>query len=175
MSQILIQNSMLSASEFALSIALTVFIIITVILALLLIFLAASKNFRTVFFREKQKRKSGKKKNQSAALSEPSAQDIDTMPAEQVVKSRKAATKRTETQPEYLSAIPTVPLGGMPAPEQPRARSRANRRAQTEDTLEALENGSTYTMRSITITRAHAPKSSQAKEQPSTPRNDKKR
>lgn len=183
MSNILIQNNMLCASEFALAIALTVFVIITVILTLLLIFLAASKNFRTVFFHEKQqKKKSSRKQTQAPALSEPSepgVPSIDTIPIEPAPRTRKPAARRSDAAPEYLSAIPTVPLGGIPAPTQPSPRPRASRRAVAEDAVNDLQaqesNGSTYTTRSITITRARSTRSSQAKAEPTNTRNDKKR
>lgn len=180
MNKILIQNSMLCANEFALAIALTVFILITVILALLLIFLAASKNFRTVFFREKpQKKKSSKKHTQNTAVSEPMSQGVDTIPIEPVStpKPRKAATRRADAAPEYLNAIPTVPLGGIPVPNQPSPRPRG-RRAVAEDAVSeaiAQESGSTYTTRSITITRARSTRQSQSKTEQQNNRNDKKK
>lgn len=180
MGNIIIQKNMLCASEFALAIALTVFILITVILTLLLIFLAASKNFRAVFFREKhQKKKSGKKQTRAPAFSEPETQGVDTIPLEPAPKTRKAATKRSESAPEYLNAIPTVPLGGIPAPTQPAQRPRASRRVIADDSADdhqaQASNGSTYTTRSITITRARSSGSSQAKTETAKQRNDKKR
>lgn len=155
MSVIGIQSNLLCASEFSLAIALTVFIIITVVLSILLIALAASKSFRTVFFHDKpQKKKSTKKSSSAPAQSEP--ESVDTVPIDPP-KPRRVTTRRKEAEPEYLNAIPTVPLNGIIAPPPP--KPRAGRRATADDAVEAMkvqEAGSTYTTRSITITRARS-------------------
>lgn len=156
-----LNDNLLCASEFSLAIALTVFVIISVVLAVLLIALAASKGFRTVFFRDKpQKKKSAKKS--ALAPAEPQPQ-IETVPAEPT-RPRRVSTRRNieDPTPEYLNAIPTVPLGGVPiAPAPTPAPARNSRRAKTENTAEAKpqEQGGTYTTRSITITRARSAKS----------------
>ncbi|MDE7165263.1 MAG: hypothetical protein K2O04_07585 [Clostridiales bacterium] len=178
MNKTIIQNSMLCANEFALAIALTVFVLITVILAVLLIFLAASKNFRTVFFREKpQKKKSSKKQTQTAALSEPSYQGVDTVPIEPAPKTGKVASRRSIPEPDYLNAIPTVPLGGIPAPTAKAAqRPRTSRRAVADDAMAETieqEGGSTYTTRLITITRARSTGASRTKSEPTNNSNKK--
>lgn len=148
-----IQNLM-SASVFSLAIALTVFVVITVILLVLLIALSASKNFRTVFFREKQK-KSKKRKTDKAALSEP--REVSEPKATEPKSTRSsAAHRRGGAEPEYLSAIPTVPLGGIPQAQPTPTGRRSNARMRTE--FEAIEEQprATYTTRSVTITRARS-------------------
>ena len=152
--------NILCASEFALAIALTVFILLTVILAVLLISLAASKNFRTVFFREKAHKKKSTKKQQ--AVSEPAPVmphgGVDTIPIDPPKAARRTATRKTadnDGTPEFLNAIPTVPLGGFPqaapTPRGGKAKSSGMRVAEIPDTI---EQGGAYTPRSITITRA---------------------
>lgn len=150
--------SILCASEFALAIALTVFILLTVILSVLLISLAASKNFRAVFFREKSSRKKKSAKKQSAAVSEPAPTipqgGVDTIPIDPPKARRTPARKTAENDgtPEFLNAIPTVPLGGFPqATPAPRGKGRQNMRlAEIPDS----EQGGTYTVSPVTITRA---------------------
>lgn len=173
--------NVLCASEFALAIALTVFILITVILAVLLISLAASKNFRAVFFREKSSRKKKTPKKQQA-VSEPAPViphgGVDTIPIDPP-KTRRTPTRKTaenDGTPDFLNAIPTVPLGGFPqaapTPRGGKAKSRGMRMAEIPDTN---EQGGTYTARSITITRARSstPTKSAAKSDKATEKTDK--
>lgn len=161
-------NGTMVASEFSLAIALTVFIIITVILAALLISLAASKNFRAVFFREKQQKKKSAKKPASSEPAQVQPQEVGTV-VEQP-KPRKAATRKSaESTPDYLDAIPTVPLGGVPidsptpAPAPRGNRARSGSPVRTVEIPSANEQGGTYTTRSITITRARSAKPTDGK------------
>ncbi|MDE7106701.1 MAG: hypothetical protein K2O39_00060 [Clostridiales bacterium] len=151
--------NMLCANEFALAIALTVFILLTVILSVLLISLAASKNFRAVFFHEKAHKKKSAKKQQ--AVSEPAPTmpqgGVDTIPIDPP-KTRRTPTRKNadvDNTPEFLNAIPTIPLGGFPQGPTPtrggKARSTGTAR-MTE--IPSDDQGGTYTARSITITRA---------------------
>lgn len=143
------------ASEFALAIALTVFILLTVILAVLLISLAASKNFRAVFFREKPRKKKSAKK--PATVSEPVPTiphgGVDTVPIAQPTR-RAGARKTAESDvPEFLNAIPTVPLGGFQQSAPTRggkAKSSGMRMAE----IPSDEQDGTYTVSPVTITRA---------------------
>lgn len=164
MSKTGIQLNILCANEFSLIIALTVFVMLTVILALMLIFLAASKNFRTVFFREKPKKKkrSAKKQHSEPEPTQPqtqpqSLQAVDTIPIEDL-RPKRVATRRNSAAatPEYLNAIPTVPLGGAPVAPAPAKSSRRAKAADVEDAQTPQESGSTYVTRSITITRARS-------------------
>ena len=150
--------NILCASEFALAIALTVFILLTVILTVLLISLAASKNFRTVFFREKTRKKKSTKKQQ--AVSEPAPTmpgGVDTIPIDPPKAARRTPSRKTadnDGTPEFLNAIPTVPLGGFfqtaPAPRG-KSRQSGMRVSEIPDTI---EQGGAYTPRAVTITRA---------------------
>ena len=151
--------NVMCASEFALAIALTVFILLTVTLAVLLIFLAASKNFRAVFFREKSRKKKSTKK-QPAAVSEPTPViphgGVDTIPIDPPKAARRTSTRKTEESdvPEFLNAIPTVPLNGFPqaAPTPRGGKAKASGMRMSE--IPSDEQGGTYTARMITITRA---------------------
>ncbi|MDE6618626.1 MAG: hypothetical protein K2K13_06350 [Clostridiales bacterium] len=151
--------NILCANEFALAIALTVFILLTAILTLLLTALAASKNFRAVFFREKSSRKKKSAKKQPAAVSEPTPVmphgGVDTIPIDPPKAARRTGTRKTaeDDVPEFLNAIPTVPLGGFPqAAPTPRGKGRQSMRiAEIPD---ETEDGGTYVARSVTITRA---------------------
>ncbi|MDE6201259.1 MAG: hypothetical protein K2M47_05225 [Clostridiales bacterium] len=157
----------LCANEFALAIALTVFVLITVIFAVLLISLAASKNFRTVFFREKSHKKKSTKK---PAVSEPAPTmpegGVDTIPIDPP-KPRRTPTRKsaTENTPDFLNAIPTVPLGGFPqGPAPTRGGKARSSSARNTEIPNSREQGGTYTTRSITITRARpsTPKQAQS-------------
>lgn len=167
---------LLCASEFALAIALTVFILLTVILAVLLICLAASKNFRTVFFREKSRKKKSTKKQQ--AVSEPAPTiphgGVDTIPIDPPKTARRTSTRKTaddDGTPEFLNAIPTVPLGGFPqATPTPRGKSRQSGMRITE-IPDTVEQGGAYTPRAVTITRARP--STPTKVDNKTDKNDK--
>lgn len=152
--------NIICASEFALAIALTVFILLTVILSVLLIFLAASKNFRSVFFREKSRKKKSTKK-QPAAVSEPAPAlphgGVDTIPIDPPKAARRTSARKTaedDGTPEFLNAIPTVPLGGFPQAAPTPRGGKARQSMRMNDISDFSEQGGTYTPRSITITRA---------------------
>lgn len=125
----------LCASEFALAIALTVFVIFTVALILLLVFLAVSKSFREVFFREKtQNRKTQKaadksdKTDNSEKTNKTDKIESQPEPAAPKRGKRQSAAKAKEQTPEYLAAIPTVPLGGiMDLPSSPQKSAAAQK------------------------------------------------
>lgn len=146
----------LCANEFALAIALTVFIILTVILTVLLISLAASKGFRTVFFREKTQKKKSTKKPAASEPAQSEPQEIEAV-VEQP-KPRRAAPRKSaqDSAPDYLSGIPTVPLGGFPQATPSPARGRSRNSVRAVEASDANEQGDTYTTRSITITRARS-------------------
>ncbi|MDE5562277.1 MAG: hypothetical protein K2J01_01870 [Clostridiales bacterium] len=153
--------NILCANEFALAIALTVFILLTVILSVLLIFLAASKNFRAVFFREKSSRKKKSAKKQPSAVSEPAPVmphgGVDTIPIDPPKAARRTGTRKTaeDDVPEFLNAIPTVPLGGFPqAAPTPRGGKGRQSSMRMTDISDYPEQGGTYVARSVTITRA---------------------
>lgn len=145
---------LLCTNEFALAIALTVFVIIAVILSALLISLAASKNFRTVFFREKSRKKKSAKK---PAASEPAQimphDGVDTVPIDPPKPRKATARKVTDDVPEFLNAIPTVPLGGIPQ-SSPSPRGGKARQSMRIADIPDEEQGGTYTANMITITRA---------------------
>lgn len=152
--------NIICASEFALAIALTVFILLTVILSVLLIFLAASKNFRSVFFREKSRKKKSTKKQQ--AVSEPAPAmphgGVDTVPIDPPKAPRRTPTRKAaenDGTPEFLNAIPTVPLGGFSQSPTPTRKGRQSgmRVAEIPD---STEQGGAYVARSVTITRARS-------------------
>ena len=151
--------NIICASEFALAIALTVFILLTVILSVLLIFLAASKNFRSVFFREKSRKKKSAKKQQ--AVSEPAQAmvgGVDTIPIDPPKAPRRAPTRKSAENdvPEFLNAIPTVPLGGFPQATPTPRGGKARQSMRMTDISDFPEQGGTYTARSVTITRARS-------------------
>lgn len=149
--------NVLCASEFALAIALTVFILLTVILALLLVSLAASKNFRAVFFREKSRKKKSTKK---PAVSEPTPViphgGVDTIPIDPPKAARRTSTRKTaeDDVPEFLNAIPTVPLGGFRQTPAPTRKGRPSGMRMAE--IPSDEQGGTYTVSPVTITRARS-------------------
>lgn len=148
--------NLISANEFSLVIALTAFVAITIVLVILLIALGASKNFRTVFFREKKSKTKKKKAEKAAAVSEP-AEFSEPSAVEPQKPARTASSrKRGNTDPEYLNAIPTVPLGGIPQITPTPSNRRSSARMRTE--FEAVEEQprATYTTRSVTITRARS-------------------
>lgn len=88
----------LISDEFALTIALVVFVMLTAILLTLLIALIASKNFRKVFFRDKSK-KSDKKSRAADKNPETAA---------------NAQNASADNSPEYFEGVLTVPIGAMP-------------------------------------------------------------
>lgn len=153
MTEIAVHTNILCSSEFSLAIALTVFVALTAILTVLLIFLAVSKNFRAVFFREKQHKKSrAGKVRDNIGSNKAAAVDTVPVPAPKKTSARKASAS---DEPEYLSAIPTVPLGGAPVavPQKPKAKRST---ADDEKSLPAQSSGNAYVTRTITITRARS-------------------
>ncbi|MDE5592531.1 MAG: hypothetical protein K2I75_01205 [Clostridiales bacterium] len=153
--------NILCANEFALAIALTVFILLTVILSVLLIFLAASKNFRAVFFREKSRKKKSTKKQQS--VSEPAPVmphgGVDTIPIDPPKAARRTPTRKTaenDGTPEFLNAIPTVPLGGFPQAAPTPRGGKARQSMRIAEIPNDTEQGGAYVARSVTITRARS-------------------
>ncbi|MDE6029034.1 MAG: hypothetical protein K2F90_01780 [Clostridiales bacterium] len=168
--------SILCASEFALAIALTVFILLTAILLLLLVSLAASKNFRTVFFREKSRKKKSGKKPQ--AVSEPAPVmphgSVDTVPIDPPKAPRKTPTRKAadDGTPEFLNAIPTVPLGGFPQ-VAPSPRGKAKQGGMHVAEIPDSDEGGAYIARSITITRARSPITTPTTDKPNRAKTDK--
>lgn len=88
----------LLSDEFALTIALVVFVMLTAVLLTLLIALIASKNFRKVFFHDKPKK--ADKKSRAADKS-----------AETAANAQDASA---ESAPEYFEGVLTVPIGAIP-------------------------------------------------------------
>lgn len=173
----------LCASEFSLAIALTVFVALTVILATLLIALGVSKNFRAVFFGETKKKKKSAKKQPTEKPSEPDAQQRQTVSTDTQDRPRRTPARRSKAsnEPEYLDAIPTVPLIAVPTQQaSPAQRPARGSRIKTEQTngvptaaARSAESGSSYTPRSITITRARTSSRGDGAHVPSSESGDK--
>lgn len=111
----------LLSDEFALTIALVVFVMLTAVLLTLLIALIASKNFRKVFFRDKPKKpekrpRAADKNAESAANVNASAgrsdyfEGIPTVPIGAPPESLGQTKRSDEAEPEIYDKIPTVAL-----------------------------------------------------------------
>lgn len=167
----LLSSIISGAGVLELAIALTATSMLCAVLLILLIALAASKNFRTVFFRDGQPledtRRRRPQSSQPQQQTEPEplqTPTVDPMPAlqssqpqaeqaaagENATKPNKPHKRRKSTDdvPEFLDEIPTVPLGAGAVRKSiaPRERHAAK---QVDDVP-----GPTYVTRPITITRA---------------------
>lgn len=154
-------NGAFALSEFALGIALTVFVGTTVLLLILLICLAASKSFRAVFFREHAEKtakteKAYKPKKSKNKSKEPDPLDeLEEVPVPPIPrptvqpKTAKSDKEQAREELEFLEMVETIPLEAMTLPpDRPRAH-----RIPLRKSSEGGEGG-TYSPRMITITRA---------------------
>lgn len=133
------------SDEFTLTIALVVFVMLTAILLTLLIALAASKNFRKVFFRDKPK-KADKKSHAADKNAETTA---------------NAQGASVENAPEYYGGVMTVPIG---APIEKRGGKKQQSRNAEPDIYDKIATvaipepdkhiGSVYTIRTTTNARS---------------------
>ena len=140
-------------SEFALGIALTVFVGATVLLVILLICLAASKSFRAVFFREHaEKDKKAAKPKKAKKSKEPDPLDgLEEIPVPSVQPKTAGhdAQQQSKEELEFLERVETIPLEAMTLPTDQRRAHRIPLRKSSDGS-----EGGTYSPRMITITRA---------------------
>lgn len=106
----------IGASEFSLTIALVVFVMLTAVLLAVLILLCASKSFRSFFFRDAAKKKKTAKKKQAAEeQGHSSASDNNRAKqtkAESYNRARKPVRKTPkQSEPDIFDGVITVPLG----------------------------------------------------------------
>lgn len=158
------------ASEFALSIALAVFIMITLMLAAILALLYVSKSFRAFFFREEIKRqRAALKRKQEQAEKQRTLPDAALPQIEQPPPVEQAApsTATSEEQPQrkprtrkrasgYSDGVLTVPLT-FQAAEKPRSTKKRGNSFDGITTVElppVTSDPVTFTPRSITVARA---------------------
>ncbi len=145
-------NGAFALSEFALGIALTVFVGATVLLVILLICLAASKSFRAVFFREHaQNGKKSAKTKKSKKSKDPDPLDgleEIPIPTVQPKTAKPDAQQQSKEELEFLERVETIPLEAMTLPpDRPRAHRIPLRKSSDGS------EGGTYSPRMITITR----------------------
>lgn len=149
--------ALLGASEFALSIALAVFIMITLMLAAILALLYVSKSFRAFFFREEIKR-------QRAALKrkQEQAEKLRTLPdavATEAATPEERPQRKTRARKHvdgYSDGVVTVPLT-FQAAEKPRRTKKRNAEIDGITTVELPVVSSdpvTFTPRNVTVARA---------------------
>lgn len=95
----------IGASEFTLTIALVVFVMITAILLFILVLLCISKSFRAFFFRDAAKRKkaAAKKNKQIAAPTEEQTRTTETRSATDEAQKSTARTRRGASATEALA------------------------------------------------------------------------
>lgn len=143
-----------TAGEFSLTIALVVFVMLTVLLTAVLVLLCVSKNFRVFLFREN---KTVRKKRKNKKTSKTNVADGGGSN----VKKERSDSKNTGKRavPEYLDAVPTVPLG-FPSAQSQTYVTRGKKRQNTPDPVLSADatdgseqHGGTYTANMQTVTK----------------------
>ena len=150
--------ALLGASEFALSIALTVFIIVSLMLAAILALLYVSKSFRAFFFREEIKRqRAALKRKQEQAEKQRTLPDAVATEVSTSAEPSNAGSRTTRKRGDaYSDGVLTVPLTYHTA-EKPRRKKKRTAEIDGITTVELPVVSSdpvTFTPRNVTVARA---------------------
>ncbi len=129
-----------SAQDFALTITLVVFVLLTALLAAFIIMLFAWKRFRDFFFADKKKKeKQPRTKTAKSQKAEPNrAQNRVQAPANSSAKIAKTRASSEYRIDDCCDGVPTVPLNGTTELHVPPAATAPKAVKRTDTTLDKI-------------------------------------